>query len=76
VQADIGKLILEHLEEHGKEMVNSSEVVSSRHNSKDRNLLLLAEDRSKTTDLGSKGSSNVLGSIRHKVLYSCHDIIK
>jgi hypothetical protein len=40
------------------------------------NILLLAKNRSESTDLGSESSSNMLGCIRHKVFYSGHDIVK
>jgi hypothetical protein len=40
------------------------------------NILLLAKNRSESTDLGSESSSNVLGSVGHKVFYSGHDIVK
>jgi hypothetical protein len=39
-------------------------------------ILLLAKNRSESTDLGSESSTNVLRSVRHKVFYSSHDIIK
>lgn len=40
------------------------------------NVLLFSKNRCESTDLGSEGSSNVLGGVRHEVLYSSHDIIK
>jgi len=44
-------------------MINSPADISSEHKRNGRDILLFAENRSKTTDLGAKSSSDVLGSI-------------
>lgn len=41
-----------------------------------KNSLLLAEDRCKSTDLCAKRSSDVLGAIRHQILYCGHNVVE
>jgi hypothetical protein len=75
VKADIWELVLEHLKEHGEEVVDGSANVSCGFVVQGNNVLLLAEDRGESTDLGPESGSNVLRSIRHKVFNSGHDVV-
>lgn len=61
VEANIRELILEHLEEHWKQVLGS---------------LPLAQDRRKTADLVAKCGANVLRRIGDKLLDGRHDVTK
>ena len=61
VEADVGEFVFEHLEEHGKKVVDS---------------LLFAKYRSKAADLRAKGSTDMLRAVGDQVLDRSHNIIK
>jgi hypothetical protein len=61
VQTNVREFVLEHLEEHGKEM---------------RNGLVLSEDGRETTDLCAERSANVLRLIGDQLLDARHDLVK
>ena len=58
VEANIREVVLEHLQEHGKEMFGG---------------FLLAEDGSKTADLSTKGSTDMLRGVSDEILDGGHD---
>lgn len=79
MQADLGELILEHLKEHGKQVVDRSSKTlanSFKSSSYAENLLLFAKDRGQTADLGSESGSDMLGAVRNKILNATHDVVQ
>lgn len=79
VQPDLGEFVLKHLEEHGQQVINSPvtcEKGGFQAHHHENNSLLLAQDRCQTTDLRSKRSSDMLGSIRNEVFDAAHDIVE
>ena len=77
MQSDFGIFILEHLEKHGKQVIDSPTIVSVflRIN-QSLYILLLSENRSESADLCSKRSSDVLRTIRDEVLNTRHNIVE
>lgn len=61
VEADVGEFVLEHLEEHGKKVVDG---------------LLLAKYWGKAADLRAKSSTDVLRAVGDQVLDRSHNIVK
>jgi hypothetical protein len=66
VQANLGEFILQHLQEHGEQVVDSPSktlawlrgLALSHHH-----LLLLAQNRSQAANLGAQRGTNVLGRV-------------
>ena len=77
MQPDIGKLIFEHLEKHGKEVIDSPGFISKHQVTCEWfDVLLLAKNWCQTTNLSSKRCSDMLGSVRNQVLYGGHNIVE
>lgn len=79
MQANFWELILEHLEEHGKKMINSSVSRSASWNhglGLSTDVLLLAQDWSKSTDLSAQSRANMLRAVRHKVFDAAHSLVE
>jgi hypothetical protein len=77
MQSDFGILILEHLQKHGKQVIDSPATVRhfpSIHQS--LYILLLSENRSESTDLCSKRSSDMLRTIRDEIFNARHNIVE
>ena len=91
MQSDFRELVLQHLEEHGQEMINSpARVVSPiRRHGEERerdvrscarlpvgDVLLLAEDRGEAGNLRAQGCPDVLRRVRHQILNVTHNVIQ
>lgn len=76
MQANIWEFVFEHLEEHRKEVINSPVTVSHGVDRDSIDLLFLAQYRSEPTDLGTKGSPNMLRAVRNQVLYGGHNFVQ
>lgn len=67
MKPDLRELVLEHLEEHGKKMVDSPKVLLEANPThslrKTIDILLLAQDGSEATDLSAKRGAHVLGGV-------------
>lgn len=75
VQSNFGELILEHLKEHGEEMVDGSTKLLTQYSCEvQEHILLLAEDGSQATDLGTKSGTDMLRGIGDKILNAGHDV--
>jgi hypothetical protein len=61
MKSDLRKLVLQHLKEHGKKVVNG---------------FLLSKNRSQATDLGAKRSANMLRSVGDKVFDAAHNVVE
>jgi hypothetical protein len=81
VKADLRELILEHLKEHGQQVINSPGFSISiarprQQGFSSANLLLLAEYRSEPTNLSTKGGTDMLGAVGDQILDAAHDIVE
>lgn len=75
MQSNFRELILEHLKEHGEKMVDgSTKLLAWSSCEMPWYILLLAEDGSQATDLGTKSGTDVLRGIGDKVLDAGHDV--
>lgn len=82
VEPNLGKLVLEHLQKHGEQVVDSSaEARVSQTSRKYRplereHILLLAEDGGQAADLCAESRPHVLRVIRNQVLDAAHDVVQ
>ena len=81
MEADLWELILEHLKEHGQEVVDGprGSLVSIRESRlvvRFGYALLLSENWRKSRDLGTQSGPDMLRCVRHQVLDAAHDVVK
>lgn len=79
MQTNFGEFILQHLEEHGQQVIDRPvrcQLASCTHILSWLHLLLLAQDGCQATDLSTECGTDVLRGIRHQVFNRAHNFIQ
>jgi hypothetical protein len=75
VKTDVWELVFQHAQEHGQEMIyrpNRLEIAGRGR----LIILVLAQNRGQTTNLGTQSSADMLRRVRHEFLNVGHHVVK
>lgn len=77
VEADIGEIVLQHLQEHREKVfLGSLQMSALPFQRRHRSLLLAAQNRGESADLLAERGTDVLRRIRNKVFNCGHNLVK